>query len=509
MTVKFHVLGPVTVAERTESLNIGGTKQRTVLAMLVSRAGQSLTADVLAQAVYGDDLPTRSRRLIQTYVSTLRSVVGDTIAKSGGGWSLVVDRGDVDLFRFEDLYHAAMGLGPDDASAMLSEALSMWRGDPYCDVEAHGALDGEITRLVELHTSMLQARIDADLDLGRHNAVIGELETLVVEHPYQEHFRAQHMLALYRAGRQSDALRSFSGMRQQLVDELGVDPSVELQDLERRILEHDGSLERQSEPPRQGRARAEVLSSVPIPATALVGRGVELARIQAMLSERRLVTLTGVGGCGKTRLAIEVARRMQSELEHGAYFADLSIVASDEDVVSAVVEALRLYVGGGDPLVRILEFLADKQALLVLDNCEHIIDGCAAFAEAVLGQRGDWRVLATSREVLGVAGEQVYGVPRMLTDDDEAVALFAARASDLTPDFVVDDSNRATVRELCERLDGMPLAIELAAARAAVMSPAELLDRIDDRFRILSGGRRRGRNRHRTMEATSTGATTC
>ncbi|MEO6651282.1 MAG: AfsR/SARP family transcriptional regulator, partial [Ilumatobacteraceae bacterium] len=198
----FHVLGPVTVTSGYESLKIGGPKQRTVLAMLISRAGQSLSADVLASAVYGDDVRERSRRLIQTYVSTLRSVVGDVIAKNGIGWSLVAEPADVDAARFYDLYQSARGLDPRDAAVVLHDALSIWRGEPYADVEAHGELDNEIMRLVELRVTVLQARIDADLESGRHAELIGELEALVGEHPYQERFTAQHMLALYRSGRQ-------------------------------------------------------------------------------------------------------------------------------------------------------------------------------------------------------------------------------------------------------------------------------------------------------------------
>jgi predicted ATPase len=312
------------------------------------------------------------------------------------------------------------------------------------------------------------------------------------------------MLALYRAGRQSEALRSYKQMRELLLDELGVDPSPELRDLEQRILEQDDSLLLTAERSTSVRAAREVLSTLPVPATSLLGRQDEIGRTRAMLSDHRLVTLTGVGGCGKTRLAIAVAERELPTLEHGAYFADLSVVSTDDDVVLAVADAVRFRIGGGgDPRPRLLEHLADKQALVVLDNCEHVIGACAEFADAVLGQRGEWRMLATSREHLDVDGEQVLQVPSLSVDGDgAAVGLFEARALELNADFIFDDANRAIVGELCERLDGMPLAIELAAARSAVMSPTELLDRIDDRFRVLSPARRRSRQRRRTLEAT-------
>lgn len=501
-SVEFHVLGPVTVTSGYESLRIGGPKQRTVLAMLISRAGQSLSADVLASAVYGDDVPERSRRLIQTYVSTLRSVVGDVIAKNSIGWSLVAEPADVDAARCYDLYQSAHGLDPHDAAVVLHDALSIWRGEPYADVEAHGELDSEIMRLVELRVTVLQARIDADLESGRHAELIGELEALVGEHPYQERFRAQHMLALYRSGRQREALRSLGKMREVLVDELGVDPSPNLQNLERRILEQDDSLLGPANQPNRHHESTRQLSTVPVPATALVGRTAELTRIRALMSDHRLVTLSGVGGCGKTRLAIEVARRSIPELEHGAYFADLRSISNDDDVATAVADAVRLVGSGGTPLDRVVEYLVDKAALVVLDNCEHVVQGCAELVTAILRRPGQVRLLVTSRESLDVDGEQLYGVPPMSADDGQAMALFEARASELVPDFFIDDANRASVRELCERLDGLPLAIELAAARTTVLSPVELLSRIDGQFRLLSGGRRRNHDRSRTLEAT-------
>jgi predicted ATPase/class 3 adenylate cyclase len=691
--MEFNVLGPVSVSMGFELLSVGGLKQRTVLALLVSRGGVPLTADAIATAVYGDDVPERARRSVQTYVSTLRSVLGDVIFKKGNAWTLHVDRAAVDASRFEDLYASTQGLSSEAASEVLREALSLWRGDPYADVEAHGELDAEISRLVELRLSVLAARIDADLRSGRTGDLIGEIEALVVEHPYQEQFRGQHMLALYRGGRQSEALRSFQELRTLLVDELGVDPSSALQTLEQRILEQDESLLVGIDPlihkpaPADGRAdqidstgvspgqslpsgvvtflftdvedstrlwaddhdemaaslrlydevlrgvieahsgyvfatagdafrvafdRAsdavscastaqvalaeaewsgpvlgvrmglhlgeaeerhgdylgpvvntaarvaaashggqvlvsdavlstvgveandlgvhrlrdvadlvhlfqigdgefpplrvvpDTLSTLPIPPTPLLGREDEILRVRTMLLEHRLVTVTGVGGSGKTRLAIEIAEQELPTLAHGAYFADLARVSDDDGVVAAVVEAVRLRLGGGgDALGQLLDHLVDKQALVVLDNCEHVIDACAEFAEAALAHPGDWRLLATSREHLDVAGERVVQVPSLSSDGEgAAVRLFVERATAANPGFVVDDANRGVIAELCGRLDGMPLAIELAAARTVVMSPSDMLERIDDRFRVLSEGQKRTRERRRTLEAT-------
>jgi len=243
--VRFNVLGPLTVTERASTLNIGGPKQRTVLAMLIANLGRPVSADLLVDAVYGEEAGPRSRRTIQTFVSTLRGELGDTIAKTVGGWRLTAGSGDVDAQRFEamaDEARSSLERAPQRAATLLREALSMWNGRPYSDVEAHGHLDAETARLAELRVAAQALRIDADLASGRHGDLVGEIETLLVEHPYKEHFWAQHMLALYRSGRQQEALASYQRMRSRLAEELGIDPSTELQDLEQRILEQDTTL---------------------------------------------------------------------------------------------------------------------------------------------------------------------------------------------------------------------------------------------------------------------------
>lgn len=501
--MKLQVLGPVAASVDGEPLTLGGIKQRTVLAVLLARRPRPVSADALAEAVWGDELPDRARRRVQTYVSTLRSIVGDVVEKQGDGWSLTVAADDIDAARFEHLYQSSIGQEPEAAAELLGQALSLWRGPPYAEVEANGELDAEVTRLIQLRATVLHARIEADLDRGRHAELIGELESLIGEHPYHEQFRAQHVLALYRSGRQRDALRSFAELRERLVDELGVDPSPELQELERRILDHDADLlARQPTAPARPAEVATGAAAFPNPLSSLVGREVELERIIALLDMNQLVTMTGLGGCGKTRLAIETGRRLSDEFADGVHFVDLRATVRDDEVASAVAGALGVGAGGGDPLVRVGEYLADKHLLVVLDNCEHLLDGCAAFVDTVLPASTGVRLLATSREALYIDGEQLYAVPPLPSDGDHSIELFRARAVALDPDFVVDDTNRDTLRELCGRLDHMPLAIELAASRTTVMSPSELLSRIDDRFNVLAGGRQRRRNRTRTLEAT-------
>ncbi|MGH8924789.1 MAG: BTAD domain-containing putative transcriptional regulator [Acidimicrobiia bacterium] len=243
--MRFRVLGPLTVTEGTTALHIGGPKQRTVLAMLIAHADDPVSADSIIEAVWGEDAAPNARRIVQTYVATLRGELGDTIVKSGSGWRLDADRDAIDSSAFEDLYRPARDVvetNPQRASVALREALAMWRGHPYADVETHGALDGEISRLTELRSAAQATRIDADLALGRDADLVGEIEALMAENPYSERFRAQAMLALYRAGRQREALRSYQHMRSLLLEELGVDPTPELQELERRILDQDQSL---------------------------------------------------------------------------------------------------------------------------------------------------------------------------------------------------------------------------------------------------------------------------
>ncbi len=250
------------------------------------------------------------------------------------------------------------------------------------------------------------------------------------------------------------------------------------------------------------RVLPDAMSSLPIPSTALVGREESIRIARSQLLHHRLVTVTGVGGSGKTRFALEVAERELAQLEHGAYFADLSSVSDEGGVARSIADAVRLGVAGGDPTSQILDYLADKDALVVLDNCEHVIDECAIFADAMLSRRGRWRMIATSREFLDVDGEHIVQLPALESSiDGPAVELFIDRASSVDPDFQPDAATRSTIATLCEHLDGIPLAIELAASRVTVMTPHEMMERIHDRFRLLSGGRRRARHRQSTLEA--------
>lgn len=506
--MEFDVLGPVRVTNASERLDVGGPKQRAVLAMLIARHGRSVAGEVLVQAVYGEDASPRRLRNIQTYVSILRSVLGDVVVRSGDGWSLDVDRAQIDAFRFEDAYESirssAAPIG--DCAQSLRAALGLWRGSPYQDVEAHGFLEADRTRLEELRQAVLLARIDADLAAGRHAELIGELEGLLLEHPYSEQLRGQHMLALYRAGRQREALASYSSMRTRLVEELGIDPSSDLQQLERQILEHDPALD---PPPTPS------LGNLPVQTASFIGRTHELEGLVAAIRDSRLVTVTGVGGVGKTRLALAAAERSRPDCAGGVWLVELAAVADPELVDLTTAGALGIDESAGrTPRELLIDYLSTASSLLVLDNCEHVLGAVAELVDALLRSAPDTRVLATSRELLGVHGETVVGLsPMALPPPDhdldadavvgfDAVELFETRARAAHQRFRLDDENIDAVVEICRRLDGIPLAIELAALRTRAYPPDVLVDLLDERFRVLTGGARSALPRQQTLAAT-------
>lgn len=711
--MRFHVLGPLTVAEGTDSLNLGGPKQRTVLAMLIAHAGRQVSADVIVEAVYGLDAEPRSRRTVQTYVSTLRRQLGDLIAKGTQGWLLEVDRADIDAAEFEDLNDSIKEVVPQDpahAGEVLRRALSLWKGHPYSDIEAHGLLDGEITRLDELRVAATAARIDADLSVGRHADLIGEIEALLLENPYREKFRAQHMIALYRAGRQKEALRSYQEMRELLTEELGLDPTPLLQELEQQILvqapvlgvpastsdgmvsgevesptaaaigvtqgaappsgivtflftdiegstrlweEHPGEMRRAVSrheevlsdeiacyngivfatrgdgvcaafpsakeavsaalggqlrlrevnwgrlglsvrvavhtgavefeggnylgPPLNRAARlleaahgGQVLLSLateqlvrdelpagtqlldlgkhrlrdlvrpeeifqlvhpdlprefeplrsletflhnlPVQLTSFVGREQELAEVDKLLRGARLVTLTGPGGSGKTRLALEAASRSLESFADGAWMTDLAAV-DGPPVANAVARNLGIREQLDRPVLdTVIDFLRSQELLLILDNCEQSLAATGDLVGLLLRSAPDVKVLVTSRERLAIRGEVTYVVPPLAFPSIEerlpievlarydAASLFRERAEVAQPGFRLTAQNASAVARICRVLDGMPLAIELAAARLRTLGVSQLSERLIDRFGLLVGGERDAPVRHRTLQ---------
>ncbi len=422
------------------------------------------------------------RNALQLRVSKLRKLVGAAIVTEPAGYRLDVGETDVDAGRFRRLV----------SERRYDEALAIWRGAPYGEFVEQGWALVEAAELSELRASALEARMAVRLDAGEGASLVPELVALVAEDPLRERLRGHLMHALYRSGRTSDALATYRELRTLLRDELGLTPSVELRRLEEAILREDPSLDEEaSEPPS--------ISRLPVPLTHLIGRDVELGRVPELLERSRLLTLVGPGGAGKTSLAIVAGRQIVDRYRHGAWFVPLANVRDASELPSAVAEAI----GVSDPDARsiwgvVSAWFSTRHALLLVDNCEHLIEGCAQLVQELLASAASVNVMATSREPLGIPGEVQMRVPPLGTDD--AVRLFVERARAIQPEFTLDGVEEL-VRSIAERLDGMPLAIELAAARVNTMTAAEIAARLDDRFALLTSGPRTAEERHRTLRA--------
>ncbi len=515
--MRVDVLGPLRVTGQDEPVPVGGNRLAGLLARLAVSAPHPVSAPTLIDAVWPDSAPRGAENALQSLVSRLRRALGnpDMVRVVPGGYVLSVGSEDVDAARFELL----SSQGRDQlrrgeharASATLGEALALWRGPE----PATGLGAGESARLVERRLATLADRIDADLAAGRAADVVGELEALVLQHPQREGFTAQLMTALASSGRIPEALEAYERFRRGLAEDLGLDPSAQLADKHLALLR--GELDPE---PAEPLAPAE-RNSLPIPLTSFLGRADHVARLRDALSGARLVTVLGAGGSGKTRLATEVAADLGDAARDGVWFAPLAPVTDPAEVPHAVLAALghrdaalldsRQRRPAREATEALLESLDGRRALLVLDNCEHLLDAAAELAETLLSRCGELAVLATSREALGITGETLVPLPPLALPEadaglDEAtpspaVRLLTDRARAVRPDFVVSSTNVANVVEIVRRLDGLPLAIELAAARLRSLPISEVARRLDDRFRLLAGGSRTALPRHRTLHA--------
>jgi predicted ATPase len=405
----------------------------------------------------------------------------------------------LDAARFERLLSqgraASRERNPALAASLLRRALGLWRGQAYGDFAYEEFARAEAERLQELRLVALEERIEAELALGRHADLLPELRSLAAAHPGRERLQAQAMLALYRCGWQSEALDLYTAARARLRDELGLEPSAELRELQRRILQQDAELAVAA----VGEAAA---SALPAPPNRLLGRGRELAELCELLlrDEVRLLVLTGAGGSGKTRLALEAARETAESFANGAAFVNLAPLRDPALVVGAIARALGIPdVSGEDSLQTLADALGPRELLLFVDNAEHVRAAAPSFVE-LLARAPHLTLLVTSRVVLHVSGEQVYPVEPLAVR--AAVALFLERAREAEPRFHPDTSAEQAIQRICERLDGLPLAIELAASRVRALSPVELLDRLDPRLPLLTGGPRDLPARQQTLRAT-------
>jgi predicted ATPase/DNA-binding SARP family transcriptional activator len=515
--VRFGVLGPLAVwTDAGTPVVVPGAKVRALLADLLVHRGNLITTDRLIEDLWGAHAPRQPLGALQVKVSQLRRALDGAepgarglVVSRGPGYVLDVPASAVDAGRFAELVAAARSA--EQPTELLTEALALWRGPAFADVADDEFAAPAIAELEELRLGAVEQHAEARLELGEVDAVIGELNTLLDQHPLREKLQATRLRALYRAGRQAEALQRYDDLRIRFRDELGVDPGPELVELHRAILNQEPAL---------GAPASSTTPRTNLPAAwdEMVGRDDEVADLRAVLGTARLVTLTGPGGVGKTRLAVETARLLVPATRDGVWMIDLSGVDSACDDAHAqlaelVCAALALHDDtsspvSAEPLDHIADVLADRQALLLLDNCEQVVEPAAELVAMLLRRAPGVRVLATSQEPLSLRGEVVWQVPALDLPGEAAdparsaaVRLFVARAAAAAPGFVLTPENVPVVAAVCRRLDGLPLALELAAARVRTLGLAELATRLDDRFRVLDSGPRDAPRRQRTLRA--------
>ena len=657
--MRYRLLGPLeVVGEDGTTVVLGGEKERTLLAGLALGANRVVSTSFLVNALWGESPPKHAANALQVQVSRLRKKLatasggGEVLSREGAGYLLAVGPGQVDVTRFEELVASPPG-SPGEVAVRLAEALGLWRGPALADMDSD-VLRAEGVRLNELRLMALERRFDADLELGRHVGVVPELEAVVAAVPLREGFTRQLMIALYRSGRQADALAVYRRTRQILGDELGIDPSPGLQALELAVLNQSSDLNspvgllaedsaptlpsgtvtflftnmegstrlltelggeryaaelmnhrgvirealaanRGIQPGAEGDAsflafarasdalaaaqeihkglrggtvqvrigvhtgeplivngdyvgldvhraaricsaahggqvlvsqstrdltggeftdlgefrlkdlsaperlyqvgteefpppRALGTGNLPLQPTPLLGRRRELADLLGLVRGNRLVTLTGPGGTGKTRLALQVAAEMADDYRDGVWWVPLAAISDPNLVVPSVAQALGT--AESDPA----QYLSDRHLLILADNLEQVLDASPQLG-ALLGAAPGVSLLVTSRERLGISGEQEYPVAPL--DHATAAELFATRARQAKPDFAPDER----VGEICDRLDRLPLAIELASTRVKLMTTDQILARLEQRFELLKGSRRDTPNRQSTMKA--------
>ncbi|RNL82100.1 BTAD domain-containing putative transcriptional regulator [Halostreptopolyspora alba] len=533
--MRFGVLGPLAVwTNEGHAVSIPGAKVRGLLAHLLVSSGDPVSADRLLEELWHGEPPPDGAAAVQTAVSRLRRALDRAepgtraLVESGpSGYRLRAGRDAVDATRFDDLLATARSAdSPRETAALLTEALDLWRGPALADHADMAFAAASVARWEDQRALALETRAEARLALGEHASLIGELDELVRHYPLREGLRATHMRALYRAGRQAEALESYQRARAVLAEEVGVDPSPELARLHQAMLERSPELAAPEPAVSAPETREEPQAppgNLPAALTTLVGRDSAGDDVRVLLDEARLVTLTGPGGVGKTALAVSaVGPADPRRFPDGTWMVELAGARHTLESVDDLAESVASILGVRDDVAagrvpsrhtstdRLARGVRDWRALLVVDNCEHVAGPIGELLTTLLRAAPGLRVLATSREPLGAPGERLYQVPPLEAPTRDALVevrrspaaqLFARRAAASVPGFAVDASNAAAVAEICRRLDGLPLALELAAARLRALSVRELAERLDDRFRLLTAGGTGMPARQRTLRA--------
>jgi predicted ATPase/DNA-binding SARP family transcriptional activator len=548
---RYGILGTLTVHAGSEPVAVTTTQLRRFLCILLLSQGRPVSATAISDCIWPDgdeialaDRPKDPLATVRVYASRLRRLLPEEAGPHADarGYRLDFNRDDLDADRFEEFLAAGSSLLPDSpgpAATALREGLNLWRGEALAEFRDERWALSTAVRLDELKLAALERLHDARLALGEHQELCGDVEALLEDHPLRERLWAQLILALYRSGRQADALRAYQRLRELLVEELGIEPSRELSELESAVLRQDAGLDLRGRLGpgsvvtglQDGRRSLEIALATQVPdrslvptnlpaqVTSFIGRQKETAAVLSLLVNFRIVTLTGPGGTGKSRLACEVAEILlddpvaRDERAGGVFLVELAAVRDPLQVASTVAVALGMQPPPGTPVIdALLEALRGAHVQLIIDNCEHLVEACAELCDALVQSCRGVRVLATSREPLGIEGEVIYRVPPLgLPDQDvtdtasiaaeEAVRLFMERARVHQPSLQLDDSNARLVASLCRRLDGIPLALELAAPRLRALSLSQINNRLDQRFRLLVGGSRSRLPRQQTMAA--------
>ncbi len=522
------VLGELTVTRGGHAVEITGPGRRALLARLVADAGRIVSVERIVEGLWGGTPPASAVKIVQTHVSQLRRLLEPD---HDGDWQVVVTHPSgyrfapgpdaVDAARFEAAVRAAAELPVVDSVEPLRDALSLWRGPPYAGID-RPFVTTEVARLERLRLSAVTRCLTGELARGRHREVEPELRVLAAEHPLDEAVAELLMLALYRGGQPAAALAVHRDLREHLAEELGTDPGPAIARVHEQVLRQDPALELPAadhatptstgvEVAAPSRSR-QPGGNLPAPRSSFIGRRSATLEVAAMARDHRLTTLLGAGGAGKTRLALRAAAEVAADF-NGTWLAALGTLDDDGHLAGHCLSELGL-VDQMDrhPVETLRRWIGDRHLLLVLDNCEHLVDAVAVLVDELLTTCPQLHVLVTSRQPLRCPGERQWRVPALSVPATAAVEdvagsesgrLFVARATDARPGFRLDAATAAPVHRICRRLDGIPLAIELAAVRMATMSAADLADGLDDRFQLLTSGSRTALPRHRTLLATT------